>query len=238
MSFIRTRTFIHRPVPIGYDNLTVEELATGRKYVTPDGKKYPSITTILGIRSKDHIEGWKKAVGEVEAARVLRLAGIRGNALHDLAEKYIRNDEVVLTGKEMPHIKLLFDVCKKELDKSLGTVILQECALYSHYLKLAGRVDLIAEWDGKLSIIDFKTSRAFRTKEDITNYFLQKTAYAIMFEERTGIPIVNLVTLMMVDSQVRPQIFKEHRDNWAEELLKARAEYEEFDKARSLEQCI
>ena len=96
-------------------------------------------------------------------------------------------------------------------------IILQEAQLYSDHLQVAGRVDLIAEFDGKLSILDVKTSTRVKTKDDIHHYFMQEAAYAIMFEERTGIPITQLVTLMTVDF-APPIVFKEHRDNWTAKL--------------------
>ena len=85
---------------------------------------------------------------------------------------------------------------------------------------MAGRVDCVGVFDGVPSIIDFKTSKRIKTKDKITNYFMQEAAYAIMWEERTGMPIVNLVTIMDVDNE-RPLLFKEHRDNWTDDLLKA-----------------
>jgi len=90
---------------------------------------------------------------------------------------------------------------------------------------LAGRVDCVAEWDGKLSIIDFKTSRRLKKKENIEGYFIQEAAYAIMWEERTGIPINQLVTLIAVDGEY-PQVFIERRDNHTEKLLSTIKEYQ------------
>jgi genome maintenance exonuclease 1 len=105
-------------------------------------------------------------------------------------------------------------------------VYLQEVPLYSDHLRIAGRVDLIAEFDGVKSIIDFKTSSRRKTAEDIKDYFEQEAAYAIMFEERTGIPIVNLVTIMAVENDKEPLVFKEHRDNHASDLIKKIRLYE------------
>ena len=96
-----------------------------------------------------------------------------------------------------------------------GKVYAQEVPLYSDYLGVAGRVDCIAEFDGKLSVIDFKTSRRFKSADKINNYFQQEAFYAIAWEERTGIPITQLVTLIVVDDG-STQVFIEHRDDWAE----------------------
>jgi len=229
MGYTRNRTFEHAPVALGYIDLSTETVSKGRTYVTPEGNKYPSITTVLSLRGKADIQAWRARVGEAEANRISRHACTRGTAVHTLAERYLNNDAVVLDGTEMPHVQLGFAAAQKVLDKSIGKIVLQECPLYSDYLKLAGRVDLVAEFDGFLSIVDFKTSTRIKTIDDISNYFIQESAYAIMFEERTGIPIVNLVTVMVVDGRAEPLVFKQHRDTWAAELLKVIAEY---DKAK------
>jgi genome maintenance exonuclease 1 len=96
--------------------------------------------------------------------------------------------------------------------------------LWSSYLGVAGRVDCIAEWDGKLSVIDFKTSRKLKKKEYISNYFQQCAAYAVMWEERTGIPINKIVVVIAVDGE-EPQIFEERRDNYINECVETIAQY-------------
>ena len=99
--------------------------------------------------------------------------------------------------------------------------------MYSEHLGVAGRVDCIAEFNGKLSIIDFKTSMKPKKKDWIKNYFMQESAYAIMFEERTGIPITQLVTIVAVDGTNDPQVFVEHRDDWVRPLKDTIAKYNE-----------
>jgi genome maintenance exonuclease 1 len=126
----------------------------------------------------------------------------------------------------MPHVKSMFNSVKDVIDTRVGKVYLQEVPLYSDHLRIAGRVDLIAEFDGVLSIIDFKTSSRRKTEDDIKDYFEQEAAYAIMFEERTNIPIVNLVTIMAVENDNQPLVFKEHRDNHASDLIKKIRLYE------------
>ena len=125
----------------------------------------------------------------------------------------------------MPHILFMWKPLKKVLDEHLGTIVLQECPLYSHYLKLAGRVDLVAEFDGKLSIVDFKTSRRIKTRDEISSYFMQAAAYSIMFEERTGTPITQLVIAMTVENESEPLLFVEKRDDWAPFLLDKRDKF-------------
>ena len=118
----------------------------------------------------------------------------------------------------MPNIKQLFLQLKPEIDKNIGKIYAIEQPLYSDELQVAGRVDLIAEWNGKLSIIDYKTSSKFKDENDIQNYFMQCTAYAIMFEERTGIPIDDIVIAVSVESENTPQIFCRKKKDYIEQL--------------------
>jgi genome maintenance exonuclease 1 len=99
----------------------------------------------------------------------------------------------------MPDLKELFFKIKPIIDDNVGKVYAQEQALYSDKYRIAGRVDLIAEWNGKLAVIDFKTSTKQKNEEDIQNYFMQCTAYALMFAERTGIWIDDIVVLIATE---------------------------------------
>ena len=221
------KKFSHVPVPLGYTDLeVVYDISSGRRYITPEGKSYPSITTVLGSRGKEGLLAWRKRVGEAEADRISRIAAGNGSLVHGLCERYINNSEEVLSGKEMPVVKQSFLTIKKVLDRALGEVYLQECALYSDHLAVAGRVDLVAKFEGKLSIIDFKTSSRVKSRTDIHNYFIQEAAYAIMVEERTGLPVNNLVTIMAVNNSNEPLIFIEKRDNWVTELRGAIHDYQ------------
>jgi len=215
--------FIHKPIDLGYDDLVAESTKTGRKYSAPNGVRYPSVTTVLSILNEEHIQAWRARVGEEEANKISYQASTRGTAVHSIIENYISNEENYADGF-MPNIIDIFRPMQKVLDKHIGIVHAQEAALYSDHLGLAGRVDCIAEFDGKLSIIEFKTSRKLKKKEWIENYFVQESAYAIMWEERTGTPITQLVTLIAVDNE-EPQIFIEHRDNWTDKLHETINEY-------------
>ena len=217
--------FVHDHIDLGYDNLKDSTGSSGRTYVTPEGKKYPSITTVLGVRSKDAIMEWRRRVGEEEANRVSRHAAARGTALHAVAENYINNDVEYFPSNTMPHVRALFKSVKPIIDTYVGRVILQEKPLYSDHLGIAGRVDLVAEFNGKMSIVDFKTSKRRKKREDIANYFAQATAYSIMFEERTGIPVPQLVIIMAVDDDPKPIVFVEKRNSWVDELHGAILEY-------------
>ena len=215
--------FEHIGANLNYSDLTSETLDIGRYYTTPDGTKYPSVTTVLSILSEDAIQKWRNRIGEDEANKISTQASGRGTIVHSVIEKYINNEENYLEGT-MPHIKDNFLSVKDILDTHIGKVYAQEIPLYSDHLRLAGRVDCVAEWDGKISIIDFKTSRKLKSKENIENYFIQESAYAIMWEERTGVPITRLVTLIAGDEGA--QVFIEHRDNHTEKLIKTIREYE------------
>jgi genome maintenance exonuclease 1 len=217
--------FVHDPVNLGYDNLKDSTGSKGRTYLTPEGKKYPSITTVLGVRSKDSIMEWRRRVGEEEANRISRHAAARGTALHTIAENYINNDDEYFPKNTMPHVRALFKSVKPIIDNYIGRVVLQEKPLYSDHLGIAGRVDLVAEFDGKLSIVDFKTSKRRKTREDIKSYFAQATAYSIMFEERTSIPVPQLVIIMAVDDDPKPIVFVEKRNTWVDELHDTILEY-------------
>tara|TARA_B100000927_G_scaffold98704_1_gene79835 strand:+ start:1073 stop:1753 length:681 start_codon:yes stop_codon:yes gene_type:complete len=208
--------FIHEEIDLGYSDLNSETKAKGRHYVDPEGNQYPSITTVLSILSREAIQKWRERVGEEEANRISRVASSRGTKIHNIIEKYIANDPEYLSG-EMPHNIQTFKDIQPFVDENLSKVYSIEAPLYSKHLGVAGRVDCVGVWNGKDSIIDWKTSRKEKKKEWISNYFMQAAAYAIMWEERTGRPIKQLVVAIAGD--MGPQIFVEDRDNWTEELI-------------------
>jgi genome maintenance exonuclease 1 len=175
---------------------------------------------------KDGLEKWKKSVGEEQAAKIVTQAGIRGTEVHLIAEEYIDNKPDYAVGK-MPSNMFTFNQIKPLLDKHLDNIWFQEAPLYSHFIRVAGRVDLVAEWNGKLSIIDFKTSRKPKKREWITNYFMQESFYAVAFEERIGKPIKQLVTIVAVDGD-DPQVFIENRDDHIHNFIALRKKYTEL----------
>ena len=215
--------FLHEPVDLGYDDLIAVTKDSGRVYTDPNNNTYPSITTVLSILSEDAIKAWRAKVGEEEANRISKTASNRGTAVHDLLERYVNNESDF--DKEVePHIMQSFYDVKPVLDKCLTKGYAQEAGLYSERLGVAGRVDCVGEWNGIDSIIDYKTSKKLKKKEWIDSYFMQSTAYAIMWEERTGIPINQIVVVIAVDNE-EPQIFIEKRENWTEKLIQTIAEY-------------
>lgn len=199
---------------------------SGRKYFTPEGNAYPSITTVLGVLNKEGILAWRKRVGEEEANKISRQAATRGTAVHKLAEDYLNNETDWNKGA-MPSNLQSFNDLKTILDERLDNVWFQEEFLYSDRLKCAGQVDCIAEFDGKLSIVDFKTSRKPKKEEWITNYFIQASFYAAAFYERTGVPIKQGVILITVDGS-EPQVFKVNTYDYLEHFLSVRKKYKEL----------
>lgn len=190
-----------------------------RVYSTPSGKRYPSVTTVTGLLKKDIIIEWRKRVGDEEANKISSTAARRGTRIHKLCETYLLNEEVKLG---------LFD---KEMWESVKPILNDiddiyalEQPLYSDHLQVAGTVDCIAKYKGKLSVIDFKTSRRIKERDDIHDYFIQCSAYAVAFEERTGIPVSRLVVIMAIDDE-SPRVFIEKRDSWIEEFKNLRLEY-------------
>ena len=217
-----TNMFKHEPVDLGYEDLVAVTEESGRRYATPKGN-YPSITTVLGKLSKAAIMAWRERVGAEEANKISRQASHRGTAVHTMCEKYVNNDPDYAKGA-MPNILHDFNRIKDILDQRIGTVYGQELPLYSDHLGVAGRVDCVALFDGVISIIDYKTSKKTKKKSWIEQYFMQECFYAIAWEERTGIPITQLVTIISVDN-APAQVFVEHRDNWDKGLIQAIADY-------------
>ena len=190
-----------------------------RVYETPTGKKYPSVTTVTGLLKKKAILEWRKKVGDEEANRLASTAARRGTRLHTLCEKHLLNENVSVNMFDQE----MWNSVKPHLS-DINNIYALESSLYSNHLEVAGTVDCIAEYKGKLSVIDFKTSRRVKTRDDIHDYFIQCSAYAVAFEEMTGNPVSRLVVIMGVDNE-QPLIFLERRDDWVSEFKKLRAEY-------------
>jgi ATP-dependent exoDNAse (exonuclease V) beta subunit len=181
---------------------------SGRRYSTPDGKVYPSITTVLSHSTdKTHIFEWRKRIGAEAANKITAKSSSRGTKLHTVCENYVLNELNDMKIKMMmPDIKDFFMQLKPLMDEHIGKVYGTEQALFSHRLRLAGRTDCIAEWNGKLSIIDYKNSIREKSESGILNYFIQGTGYAEMFEDRTGMPVEQVVVLI-ANEEGKPQVF-------------------------------
>ena len=189
-----------------------------RSYTLPDGSSVPSVTTVLGAMKKKAIMEWRKRVGEEEANRISKKATGRGTNVHKICENYLNNEKDYLKGI-MPDAIEMFHSIKPYLNK-INNIHYQEQALWSAQLQMAGRVDCIAEYEGVLSVIDFKTSRKVKSHEDIEDYFWQTSAYALMYEELVGIPIHDLVIIMAVEDN-KPLIFKQKTEDHIDGLVKA-----------------
>lgn len=217
------KTFTHLPIEI--EEIKSTTGTGGRVYETPDGKLYPSVTTVLAQHSKQGIMEWRNRVGEEEANKISRQSATRGTKFHTITEKYLQNDPITHLFKT-PLDNVLFDCAKPVLDR-IDNIRAQEVGLWSHHLRLAGRVDCIAEFDGKLSIIDFKTARREKDEDHIQHYYMQAAAYAVMFEERTGIPVNRLVIAIAVEDGFM-QVFESKRNKHIEGLLYYRDLYEVY----------
>jgi len=169
--------------------------------------------------SKDSIDAWRKRIGKEEADKISIRASRRGTSVHEALENFVDNVEwETIKQKYTPDIIASVIGVKDILSERIGRVFGQELPLYSDHLGVAGRVDCVAEFDGKISIIDYKTSKKPKQRKWVESYFMQEAAYAIMWEERTGIPITQLVTIIAVDNS-EAQVFIEHRDNHTQKLL-------------------
>jgi len=203
--------------PKSLEDLQSTTLPSGSRFYTlPDGTKLPSVTTVMGAQKKESIMRWRKRVGEVEANRISKMATGRGTNVHTLCERYLNNEPV---GEIMPDAKEMFLSLKPTLNR-INNIHYQEQALWSKQLEMAGRVDCIAEFDGVLSVIDFKTSKRIKSLTDIEDYFWQTSAYALMYEEMIGTPINDLVIIMAVEDE-GCHIFQQKVEDHIDGLVKA-----------------
>jgi len=188
----------------------------GFRFYDINGKNYPSITTVLGIRKSEALKGWREKIGENVANWEMGRAARRGKSFHTLVEQYLKG--------ETPSIRDvlplgLFKLLKPYIDQ-IDNIHLLEAIMYSKKLTVAGQVDCVAEYNGKLSVIDFKTANKERQEDWIDNYFLQTTAYAHMYEETFGTPIEQIVILIASEDGTT-QAFIKNKADYEKELGKA-----------------
>lgn len=172
---------------------------------------------MLSVLSKEHIGKWKDRVGEVTAKEISEHASNRGNDLHAILESYLKNEELVFPADPKSKVRIMFNRMKRVLN-NVDNIVAQEIPLYSDALGIAGRCDVIAEWIKRLSIVDFKGSTKAKKVDWITGYFMQATGYSLMFEERTGIKIDQIVILMSGEDDFSCQVFVEQREKFIEPL--------------------
>ena len=213
--------FTKSPVKLAYNELQSQTDDNGfRYYTTPDGRKMPSITSVLSGYKKDIIDAWIERVGEEEAEKIRYQAAWRGGLVHEALEYYIDGvDPSKINELSNPVIAHSFIQIKSIIDKHLTEIYGMELPLYSNLAEVAGRADLIGVWDGEVAIIDFKTSLKAKVKEWIDNYFMQAAFYALAFEELTGIHVPKLVIVMANDDGV-PQKFVENTADWVTVIAK------------------
>ena len=187
-----------------FRDLKAETTKTGRTYSVGD-ERFPSVTTVIGYSKKKSIMEWRNRVGEEKANAISKRASTRGNKTHKLAELYLLNESITKYKDDAMSMGMFYQI-KPYLDR-INNIHALEAPLYSKMLRLAGRVDCIAEYDGELAIIDFKTSTKLKKEEWIQDYFAQECAYAIMFQELTGLKVKKLVTIIACETG-EPQVFE------------------------------
>jgi hypothetical protein len=207
--------FTHIKPAIVLEELTTSESDSGRWYNSPIGS-LPSVTTVTGWKKSKFFAKWRK-----ENPQESRRVCTRGNTLHKIIEDYL-NNEFDPEGVD-PNVMELFVQLKPELDK-IDNIHALEVPLWSEAMMMAGRVDCVAEYDGKLSIIDFKGSTRAKNAKDIENYFMQATAYAVAWQERTGQAIDNFAILLASEEGIN-QVFQGNPIKHVKSLLETIEEY-------------
>ena len=176
-----------------------------RLYETPNGN-YPSVTTVLSATTDNSaIDAWRARVGAEAADAKTKRSTDRGTVVHSMCEDYIQGKEQNLSEK-MPFLVDLFVQIKKVLDNDVSNVMGIESALYSDIYKVAGRCDLIADFRGVPSIIDYKTSDKVKREDWIENYFLQSSLYSYMLWEMTGVVTKQIVLLIAIEDSNMCQV--------------------------------
>ena len=206
--------FNHVPVEIG--KLVQVNAKGGRYYETPSGAKYPSVTSVTRLHNLESIQAWKDKVGEEEAGKIARRALARGNKIHSLAEKYLLNEGDMSDDFSKADFGQMIPYLNK-----INNIHCLETQLYSDHLQTAGTVDCIGEYEGKLTVIDFKTSAKLKKREWVKDYFMQCSAYAVMYEERTGTPIERLLLIINVEDE-GVQLIDGKRDDYIQDFLDLR----------------
>jgi len=187
-------SFIHHNY-LGDLELNKKETNGIRLYNLPNGEWVPSITSVTSFYNREIFAKWRARVGIEEANRITKKATARGTDFHEVAQAYLENKDLNWDDYR-PLSKFMFYHAKPYLDK-INNIHAIERTLYSEYLGLAGRVDCIAEYEGELAVIDFKTSEKIKPEKWLENYFVQEMFYASAYYELTGIPVKKLITLMV-----------------------------------------
>ena len=222
-------------VPVKLQPITATNLDGVRLYATPEGNNYPSITTVLSVRNKKGLMEWRKRVGEEVANHISRTAAARGTKVHHMCEDYLNNKYLDWPEEWKEHKKNFLPYCifsqlREKALCNIDNIYAQEAGLYSDKYRVAGRVDCIADYKGVPSIIDFKTSTKERKDEWNESYYIQCSAYAEMFEERTGTQISQIVILVVTEDGTVQEFIKEKYD-YLDALVEPIAEWNNQRKA-------
>jgi ATP-dependent exoDNAse (exonuclease V) beta subunit len=186
-------------VDLNLPQLKRETIDGVRYYLVPDVNellKLVSITSVTSHKNRQFFANWRKKIGEAEADKITRQATSRGTDMHTLVEHHLKNEELP---KVQPLSDFLFKIAKPDL-KRINNIHALEGSMYSKVLGIAGTVDCIAEFDGELAIIDFKTSKKPKPVEWIEHYFVQCMAYGCMLYELTGLQVKKLVIIMACEN--------------------------------------
>ena len=205
------------------------EMVDGKRvYLTPDGKHYPSVTTVIGSNAKKQagLAKWRARVGKEKAAAISSRSAARGTKYHSIVEDYFNNKLDIDEYKKYPLPTIMFHNSKHVLDR-INNIYLQEGALYSKHLEIAGRVDCIAEFDGELSIIDFKTSAEPKKETYMYDYFLQETAYACCLQELYSLTVKQLVTIVACENGETQVVIKPPKKEYLLKLIDYIDEYQQ-----------
>ena len=205
---------------INWPELVVHTHKGMRFYETPDGNKYPSITTVLGKQpgKQKGLQAWRKRIGEEQARIVSGKAARRGTAFHNICEDYLNGIEDITHHKDKNFLAwCMFGEMKSHLDEKINKVVLQEQSMYSPRYKVAGRCDFIGVYKDTLAVVDFKTTTTPKKEEWIEDYFIQCSAYASMYEEHTGETIEDIV-IMMVAEDGQVQIYEKKAADYLPKL--------------------
>ena len=203
---------------LGDVELTKKETNGIRFYNLPDGQWVPSITSVTSFYNRQIFADWRKRVGIEEANRITKKATARGTDFHEAVEVYMRNNEI--NWEEFkPLTKFMFAHARPYLDK-INNIHAIERTLYSEYLGLAGRVDCIAEYEGELAVIDFKTSEKIKPEKWLENYFVQEMFYAAAYYEMTEIPVTKLITIMVTPGGEVKVFDKRNKEDYIKLLVR------------------
>jgi len=213
--------FNHLNLPVLAD-IPTETVDGSRRYVV-NGKLLPSVTTVTSYQNRKVIAEWRERVGEETASKISQFASNNGTKFHKLVEDYVNNVDAEYDAEKYEVALKLFNQFKALLD-DVDNIHYQESALYSEQLGIAGRVDCIAEYNGKLSVIDFKSSSKPKYENQIQNYFVQETGYAMMYEEMTGHKVEQIVTLISCHSG-ETQVFVKNPADYVDTLKQYIQEY-------------